>query len=1097
MQSRIDQILKILKNKNYPITDLGFRGIGGVKKYPYPNLERFVIYGSNSGEWVTYAGAVLNSDATEGENILSQDGVVDMPSDGRVNINGYSLFADRLTPISAVLNDYLTTDFISGTHVLLDGYSIITQGTYHVGDRQLVVETSLPVMPGDQWAIPSQFGVLQTTVISANKTSNPDQWDVIIEDKLDTELPTRSKIMVQASSAVHYSKIPLEMPCWLCLPITTHLQSCSTVFASYVQLKNGEQIVKTIFSPSNVLEIPNVGIPSRCWDSARISQGQVTYQAGLASFVPISGKFSASLPLSSGFDGAEIGKWRFNISTEFSGFLTITVGSRSETFELSPGIQTVSFDVPSERVYEIELISNVPFSLAEILPEKPISYASVSLMVFTQNHLGSHVIASPVVMDMLLDPSLTWMKVGSCRANAGYKPNPQYLPAKYKTPSESLLIDLRGSWYNTGSPLKQELGVGVYYNDGSVESIPLTPIFTEEVCPVRYSCKLGKVDQKGIYYPASTSGVDVIHCEKISNPDNYVEKPFINIVDQAPPFTIIVNPSREALYWEEGGTQVGEAVLYVTIIRNNGYDGAVDIRSNIFTATPNFDGTVANINFSDLQNNTVLDVEDHFEIKFRTTDSGWDEVSANWVNAVLHGLNTDLGDTILADSNVFNVFAIGSGPYLNISVWPDLIYYTPSSPPQDNIFNVAISKFNGFSGPVTAYLPNVIPTHNTAGEGEDYDISFHLDTTSGVVNVKGITEANAPDNFLINVVQGSNAIGPITSGQMHLFAFGSDGTWYSSNFFGMTEFTPPPVAADYMVISGNNRLGVYDSNGAVKVDFNHSGDAIAIEDGDFSTATVLYQNGFCAVGDSVYFTDQPDGGDVTTGDTHIRRIDFTSPTTGTITTIPATAPTDKIMEYGNNLLECGITVIDNYIYTVDAYYQCIWKTPIAGGQRVLFCGGFSNPRGITGLNLGGGSFRLYVVDQAFSGVLSVNEFGVKSTLITDDPGLYRPLAITNDGNYVYVSTNNISGEYGVAKISINGNNIAYIVPQSSDPKPYPDFQSVNYLNNKIYWTDNNSGNYGINTYSSVDGASAGRISLTTPDNGAARYVPRNIVLITI
>lgn len=516
MQSRIDQIAKLLKNKNYPLTDLGLRGIGGVRKFLYPDLERLLIYGSNSGEWVTYAGSVLNTTVVEGENHLAHDAAVDLPSEGRLALQGYSYYANRISPISAILDDYVSRDFQSGTHISLDGYSILSDGVYRTGDKQLLVLSTLPVMSGDQWSVPSQFGVLQTTVLSAIKTPNPDQWDVILEDRIDTDLPMRSRIMVQASSAIHFSKIPLEMPCWLCLPITTHLQECPTIFASYIQMMTGDQVVETQFTPSSVVEIPNVGIPSRCWNTARLSQGRIDYKAGMAYLSPEKGKLSASLSFSTGFEGSKIGKWRFNLSTEFSGVLTVKVGSRSETFTLEPGIQTVSFDLPEERVYGIDLISNIPFALAEILPERPLSHITLSMMVFSQNHLGSHVMGSPVLMDMILDPSLTWMQIGKGRANAGYKTNPQYPSSGYKTPTYSFLIDL-----SLGLPPgESEL---ILDPEALDVVVGLTPIFEGLESSVKYSCSLGRVDQKGFYYHPGFSCVDLIRCERLGDPGNFVE----------------------------------------------------------------------------------------------------------------------------------------------------------------------------------------------------------------------------------------------------------------------------------------------------------------------------------------------------------------------------------------------------------------------------------------------------------------------------------------------------------------------------------------------------------------------------------------------
>lgn len=524
MLSKLDKISQFLKKKNYPLTDLGLRGIGGIKKYLYADEERFVIFGSNPGEWVTYAGGILNTPVYLGGSLISWDTGISLPADGRVTLAGSSYQVENVNSNFANLSELVSKQVDSGTHALLDGYSILVQGSYQTGNKALTVISKVPVVCGDQWSIPSQYGVLQTTVTSTIKTTNTDQWDVLIQDPLDTDLKTNTKIMVQAISAVVYNHIPLEMPCWLALPITTHLQECPTPFAGYVRLMAGDRVVKTLFTPESVVEVPNVEIPSRCWSGAHISQGIFRFQESQAYFEPSQGKVAANLSFCSSFNGSEIEVWKFNLSTNFSGLLTIKVGSRSETYNLKPGIQTLLFNVPDERVFGIEIQSNVPFTLADISPKNPVNNISLSLMVFPQNYLGSHVISGPVVMDMIPDPKLIWLKVGAGRANAGFKVNPQYPRSGYFLKSY-LLINLL---------LEKEV-IDIRYTDNPVSinlGVSLTPVFEDKAGDVSYECDYGTLDQNGVYYPTippPTPGndftiVDRVKCTNLTDPSNYVEK---------------------------------------------------------------------------------------------------------------------------------------------------------------------------------------------------------------------------------------------------------------------------------------------------------------------------------------------------------------------------------------------------------------------------------------------------------------------------------------------------------------------------------------------------------------------------------------------
>ena len=279
-----------------------------------------------------------------------------------------------------------------------------------------------------------------------------------------------------------------------------------------------------------------------------------------------------------------------------------------------------------------------------------------------------------------------------------------------------------------------------------------------------------------------------------------------------------------------------------------------------------------------------------------------------------------------------------------------------------------------------------------------------------------------------------------------------------------------PTIPPFMLISSYYHLTLYDMNGWVVYDFTGADIGDAPIDGDFNTATVRFVNGmFRDTDGSVYFVDQPDVGFNWYADTLLRKLVFTSPTTGSITTIATSLPSTFIKYdggYGVGLtpiLEQGIVKVGDYLYTTETNYQVIFKTPVAGGEKQVFTnmsnfeGGGGTPFGITLNNTndiyftnmnqyevdivnGSGTVSLFV-----SGHDVTNNFNSIYSLVSDGSNFYFSGAVPWYPGY------NPSWPYGKGMFKITSDGTITEPINSFTHNLSPECQTLNYYNNNIYY----------------------------------------------
>lgn len=294
----------------------------------------------------------------------------------------------------------------------------------------------------------------------------------------------------------------------------------------------------------------------------------------------------------------------------------------------------------------------------------------------------------------------------------------------------------------------------------------------------------------------------------------------------------------------------------------------------------------------------------------------------------------------------------------------------------------------------------------------------------------------------------------------------------------------------FMLISGTFTLTRYDMEGNVVFNFNgtpvHNVDGSYVEDalidGDFATATVGYISGmYLDTNGDVYIIDGIDG-----SDTAIRRITFTSPTTGTITTL-GSAP--QIKDPHTLLSEIGIVKDSDFIYTSDFNYDVIWATPIVGGARTKFTGNkyalpLRYPMGMTNDDSG----TIYVADDNLNSILKIySDDGTISTFKHDPSLLSDVFSLTSDGSNVFAYASNDADSdqtWGIMKLTTDGV-MTPLVAEGTLPNQNYAFQVINYNSGLVYSVANNfqaedaSSNL-VFAYDSTTGALSKTITLHSP-----------------
>jgi hypothetical protein len=260
--------------------------------------------------------------------------------------------------------------------------------------------------------------------------------------------------------------------------------------------------------------------------------------------------------------------------------------------------------------------------------------------------------------------------------------------------------------------------------------------------------------------------------------------------------------------------------------------------------------------------------------------------------------------------------------------------------------------------------------------------------------------------------------------------------------------TPPPIIpiGTYLLNAGHFTMTLYNAQGTALVDFLHSPDGTSVTDGDFTIATITsVQSMFIDTDNTIYFVEQPLTTDSYTGDTLIRKLVFTSPTTGNITTISALRPSGYELN-ATALREIGITVIGDYIYTSDLNYSTIWKTPKSGGPRVLFAGypfysyPLYDPNTLIKDNLGNlycsNSIQNAINQVDSTGTIIQTFYGYNNSSNSDQ--LFAPIYnLTTDGVNLYTySPDQALGNYGLIEQQLSSQYPLVLRPQNGT-QPIP------------------------------------------------------------
>ena len=322
--------------------------------------------------------------------------------------------------------------------------------------------------------------------------------------------------------------------------------------------------------------------------------------------------------------------------------------------------------------------------------------------------------------------------------------------------------------------------------------------------------------------------------------------------------------------------------------------------------------------------------------------------------------------------------------------------------------------------------------------------------------------------------------------------------------------TPPAVG--FLLVAGQGVYGtaqgaftLYDIAGNMVVDFLSSKiyqgfppDVPPI-DGDFNTATVGSAQGMVMdpATKAIYFID------ASQSSTSLRKLVFTTPTTGSITTV---YNYDYFTELGRPLT--GVTLLDSFLYSGEGTDGSgnLWKNPADGsditGVSFQITGDFF------GLSTEGSN--VYVAAWSNHNVERVTPTGTV-TVLSADATLLQVMALAYDGSgslYAASSIHDPEGGYtpwyGISKINVSTGATTVFVPydgtQPAQPGTFQDGitnggQVISFMDGHLYLTASNAGPMYVNKYSTADGSLAGSILLKPASDPYSNHSPVNILAV--
>ena len=244
-----------------------------------------------------------------------------------------------------------------------------------------------------------------------------------------------------------------------------------------------------------------------------------------------------------------------------------------------------------------------------------------------------------------------------------------------------------------------------------------------------------------------------------------------NITPPVPYYTITVTPPLGDVMFDESGNQVNAPTVFVVQIqRYNGHTAPIQITfpgdASIFS-TGTFSATM------DGGGMVLANAPDTFNILASGDETDWNSVIAGWTNVQLQGLDSN---SLAELSNQFS--AVDPEPNLQVSVDPSTINWSETTP--DAIFDVTVTRLNGYSGDVSAQLVMPRPLLLTA----------RIDTqtqTGGVIQFTIMGEDNAPDTFEVEVTYDPVVVEPLPWAVV--MVIDTSGNYYTSNSFKIQRAT--------------------------------------------------------------------------------------------------------------------------------------------------------------------------------------------------------------------------------------------------------------------------------------------------------------------
>lgn len=487
MISKFNQIQENLRKKLYSGTKLQLLTPGKIKKFPRNLRSKFILPTTQDGEFGTYHGTTLSSGSSLGSKNLTTDSLPDLNDRLVVNVNDYRYGVLEASNNSLTLFRTLEEDLQKDQVVLFDSYSLQCDGNYEEGFRQLLVKSRTPIIPGDQLFFPLTNGDLKPAlVMQALKTQNPDQWDILLDRPIISEIPTLQKddilitlnqnlrfqktlengnysclqgknlieippsqvnevlreesllfkrngvkilrnhdpINVTVSSSIYWENVDLDIgPCILNLPAISHIQEDESVTLSHIQILSGNKIVDQIVTKESTYKIHHGTIPAISWLTSQLFQGKIDYLPGLIHLIPEPNAI-AKLTFLDVISGEKIQKWSLSLRAESPGHLITIFDGYRQKYYLKEGLNSLLLDLPQKDFSWIEFSTNTEIYFGGLTSFKQYDKLNLAIQIRKSKNLGSHVIGKPSLHSILRDPSVTWAKVGLSGVNRGFTLTP-------------------------------------------------------------------------------------------------------------------------------------------------------------------------------------------------------------------------------------------------------------------------------------------------------------------------------------------------------------------------------------------------------------------------------------------------------------------------------------------------------------------------------------------------------------------------------------------------------------------------------------------------------------------------------------------------